>query len=300
MVSLPAMALGGVSLTLLALLVLIPRDTGGPPAIGVTLAETPSPTSTPLLTPAIAVSVDAGASPWPLEAAFGLGVLTATWEQDDLDLNLFTGLRPNMWRFYGLDFASHFPATLIPPDKPTAAQWADFDSEMRRIAREIKLVKDAGAAVGADPDRMPRWLSSCAENEGTLPQFTWDSPLWAACPPIDYAQWSDLIERVVTIFAEEGLADFFWGVWNEPEWAFYGTEDEYLEPYRVTARAVRQANPQAKVGGTNDVNLMSRKWQYDKHNPVVDYGTLTRAPEPLMKRLLEVAGQEQLPLDFID
>lgn len=263
-------------------------------AAGAATTPTPTPTS------ALSLTVDAAGSGWALEPIFGLGVLTGTWEQADLDANLFTNVRPNMWRFYDLNFSALFPATLLPPGTPTATQWAFFDSEIRSIARRIKVVRDAGATVGVDPDRMPRWLSSCAENEGTLPQFTWESPLWANCAPIDDAQWSALVQRTVGIFAEEGVADFYWGVWNEPEWTFYGTEAEYLDFYRTTARAVRMANPQARVGGTNDVNLMVRKWQYAKHNPVVDYGSLVRAPEPLMKRLLEVAGQEQLPLDFVD
>jgi hypothetical protein len=256
-----------------------------------------SPRFAPLDDTTLALTVDAGGANWPLEPIFGFGVLGAYWEVNPA---LFTGLKYNMWRFGTISLNWHFPATLLPPDKPTPAQWAYFDSEMRKVARTIKRIKDAGAIVGADLDGMPRWLSSCAENEGTFPQFTWKSPLWHVCAPNDYAEWAKLVERVVKIFAEEGLGDFYWGLWGEPEWAFYGTEDEYLELYKATAPAVRRGSPQAKVGGTNDVGLLARKWQYNKHDTVINYNTLTRALEPLMKTFLEYIGRERLPLDFID
>ena len=248
----------------------------------------------------VTVSVDAGATTRPLEPAFGLGLLGFPWDLDRIDPVLLGGMRQNMWRFGALSLNWYFPDTLMPPATPSAQEWSFFDAQIRDIARDIKEVADTGAVVATDVEGMPRWLSSCAENEGTLPQIALDDPLWRHCAPNDAGAWEDLVARVVTIFSEEGLSDFYWGVWNEPEWTFYGTEAEYLELYASTARAVRAAEPLAKVGGTNDVSLLAQKWQYNKHDPVVDYGTLSRAPEPLMRSFLEYVALEELPLDFID
>lgn len=248
----------------------------------------------------IAIHISANDSTWRLEPIFGFGILCFPWDVDKINQNLYSNLRYNMFRFGTLSLDWSFPSTLLPPNKPTLQQWSTFDAEMRRIARLCRKVKDAGAIVGADLDGIPRWLSSCPDNTGHFPQFIFNSPLWRACPPNDYLEWASIVERVVRIFADEGLPDFYWGVWNEPEWTLYGTQEEYFEIYKTTAQAIRRGSPQAKVGGTNDVGLSSAKWQYDKYDTLIDYTKIRRTAEPMMKSFLGYVARENLPLDFVD
>jgi xylan 1,4-beta-xylosidase len=76
---------------------------------------------------------------------------------------------------------------------------------------------------------------------------------WSS-PPNDDRRWADLIEAVVTHFAERyGEAEvgrWYWEFWNEPDIGYWqGTVEEYCHFYDVTVAAVRHALPAAFVGG---------------------------------------------------
>ena len=74
-------------------------------------------------------------------------------------------------------------------------------------------------------------------------------------PPDDLEAWGGLIERLLTHWIERYGADevreWFFEVWNEPNqpqfWS--GTQADYFELYRRTARAVKRVDPALRVGG---------------------------------------------------
>lgn len=245
------------------------------------------------------LTVNPSAQKTMLEPVFGLGALTWTWEIDAIDSLQLSGMKNNFWRLGTISLYWWFPDTTA---LPTPQDWANFDAAAAQYAQEIYAlkVKYPDVIFGADIDGMPRWLSSCAQNNGCFPQWDFCLPFWKQCPPNDSAAYFALIQRLVNIFTQQGLGDFYWGVWNEPEWMFYGTQAEYLEVYKTISIAVKQANPLAKVGGTNDVNLYVRKVEYNKNDSLPNYSTLPLSPDTLMKKLLQYVAQENLPLDFID
>jgi hypothetical protein len=70
--------------------------------------------------------------------------------------------------------------------------------------------------------------------------------------PADYAAWAALVTATVRhVNVERHIGVRYWEVWNEPNiWSFWQAPfPDYLKLYDVTADAVLQADPTAKVGG---------------------------------------------------
>jgi xylan 1,4-beta-xylosidase len=74
-------------------------------------------------------------------------------------------------------------------------------------------------------------------------------------PPTDYKRWQELNHQVaahmVDRYGMETVSSWYWEVWNEPNGKYYwkGTEDEYNKLYDYAVAGVRQAIPNARVGG---------------------------------------------------
>ena len=104
-----------------------------------------------------------------------------------------------------------------------------------------------------------------------------------AAPPKDFRKWAAICEHIVAHYTE-GWADGMinavdmWEIWNEPNlkifWA--GTNEEFLELYRVTATRLRARFPEAKIGGC----------------------AFATGNEGLAEEFLAMCHEENLPLDF--
>ncbi|HET6217953.1 MAG TPA: beta-xylosidase, partial [Acidobacteriaceae bacterium] len=74
-------------------------------------------------------------------------------------------------------------------------------------------------------------------------------------PPKDLKRWQELTRQVaahmVARYGKETVATWYWEVWNEPDGKYYwkGTEDDYNKLYDYAVAGVRQAIPNARVGG---------------------------------------------------
>ena len=74
-------------------------------------------------------------------------------------------------------------------------------------------------------------------------------------PPADVEAFASLVERLVHHWTERyGLREvreWFFEVWNEPNQPQFwtGTQADYFEMYRATARAVKRVDPALRVGG---------------------------------------------------
>ena len=73
-------------------------------------------------------------------------------------------------------------------------------------------------------------------------------------PPKDWGRWRELTRRVAEHMAQRygmrTVSTWYWEVWNEPNIGYWhGTEREYEQLYDYAAAGVRQAIPQARVGG---------------------------------------------------
>lgn len=112
-------------------------------------------------------------------------------------------------------------------------------------------------------------------------------------PPADPARWAAACAGIVRHY-NRGWADGFhwniryWEIWNEPEnrpvmWT--GTDAQFLELYRVTARRLRAEFPDIKIGGPG----FGYYGQFD--------GTRVK-PSALCAAFLDLCQAEGLPLDF--
>lgn len=74
-------------------------------------------------------------------------------------------------------------------------------------------------------------------------------------PPVDYAQWGELIRKLaahlVDRYGLDQVRSWFFEVWNEPNLPFFwaGTQQEYFELYRHAAMAVKSVDAGIPVGG---------------------------------------------------
>jgi xylan 1,4-beta-xylosidase len=83
-------------------------------------------------------------------------------------------------------------------------------------------------------------------------------------PPKDYAMWGELIrkytEHLVQRYGKDQVSTWYFEVWNEPDIAYWhGTPQEYYKLYDYTVAGVRQALPNAIVGGPASTGPASEK-----------------------------------------
>lgn len=81
-------------------------------------------------------------------------------------------------------------------------------------------------------------------------------PAWNA-PATNLAEWAATARAVVDHYEGLGITGLDWEIWNEPEWFWTGTMDQYNAMYEASARAVKDADATAKVGGAGFANIGS-------------------------------------------
>lgn len=80
-------------------------------------------------------------------------------------------------------------------------------------------------------------------------------------PPKDYGKWAALVRAYVGHMKDRygsAISGWLWEVWNEPDISyFHGTPEEYDRLYDVTAAAIRDVLPDAKIGGPESTGVAS-------------------------------------------
>ena len=178
--------------------------------------------------------------------------------------------------------------------------WRDFD-------KRIDFIRKIGAEPIMCVSYMPQVLDAVPNNE-------------RQSAPKDYAAWEELCFQAAKHSLDRGARVPFWEVWNEVNtgWLKPGPDDTgsdefrklyfqalgkedtntttirrfeaYCKLYRATARGIRRADPQAKIGGPA---LASGPMENSK-----DCGHCSRG-QGFAKGLMLWCAQEKLPLDFV-
>jgi xylan 1,4-beta-xylosidase len=83
-------------------------------------------------------------------------------------------------------------------------------------------------------------------------------------PPKDYAMWGELVrkytEHLVQRYGKEETSKWYWEVWNEPDITYWhGTPEEYYKLYDYAVAGIKQALPNAIVGGPASTGPASDK-----------------------------------------
>ena len=114
-------------------------------------------------------------------------------------------------------------------------------------------------------------------------------------PPKDYKKWQELVHQVAAHllqrYGAEAVSTWYWEVWNEPNLEYYwkGTQAEYEELYDYAVAGVREAIPNAHVGGPATTGP-------GPHGNASEY---LRAFLEHCAKDKSAANGERIPLDFI-
>lgn len=85
-----------------------------------------------------------------------------------------------------------------------------------------------------------------------------------AYPPKDYNKWAELVyqwvKHSIERYGKKEVESWYWELWNEPDYYWKGTREEFFKLYDYSADAVKRALPTAKIGGT-DVTGGGMKFQ---------------------------------------
>ena len=132
-------------------------------------------------------------------------------------------------------------AVMSPATSPADAVARVNQSNVRA---QVEAARALGAEVTLNLVETPRYLSSCPSETQTEPISGW--PMYSTCPPADLAAWEALVRAIVTAVGPGP----HWELWNEPDGIFWrGTQEQFFALYVATARAVRQADSTASIGG---------------------------------------------------
>ncbi len=109
---------------------------------------------------------------------------------------------------------------------------------------------------------------------------------WAA-PPNDLKKWGELIHawarHLADRYGEDEVSTWPWEVWNEPDGHYWtGTIPEFCEMYGVTARAIKRALPNARVGGPHTCGAFNNE-----------------KAQKFLRGFLQYVADEKPPIDFI-
>ncbi len=145
-----------------------------------------------------------------------------------------------------------------------------------------------------------------ASNDSTI--FWWKGHI---CPPKDYGDWADMIEKFVRHcvkrYGIDEVQTWFFEVWNEPNLKYFwsGTKSEYFELYRVTALAVKAVDGRLKVGGPATSNFVPDDRFAGEREDEAKHLTHTGKLEEMtwkgawIEDFLKYASGNSLPVDFV-
>ena len=128
-------------------------------------------------------------------------------------------------------------------------------------------------------------LIASIRSSGAEPLFRMGRSIGATAEPPDPTLYAEIIRHIVLHY-NKGWANGFeygirlWEIWNEPDFGFFwtGSPAQYYELYEKAARAIKEADPQALVGGP----VIARP---------LDGG-------PYREDFLDFVAKAKLPLDF--
>ena len=143
---------------------------------------------------------------------------------------------------------------------------------------QLDRIVDAIVSVGAEP-----FMSLSYAPQAIVTETVYRRPL-------DLEDWEALVYETVRYYnIERGLGIRYWEVWNEPNLRNFWIDsiEDYLELYAVSARAVKQADSTALVGGP----ALS--------SPPVHPSAYRFLEENWISALVNTVQQNNLPLDFV-
>jgi len=144
--------------------------------------------------------------------------------------------------------------------------------------QNVDDVYDGLLARGVQPFVELGYMPGRLASGKTKLNFTYDANI---TPPKSLDEWGNFIQtftrHLIDRYGAGEVRQWPFEVWNEPNlsWFFSGTQQDYFEMYRATARAVKTVDPAIRVGGPSTAAVA---W----------------IPE-----FLDFCARENLPVDFV-
>jgi hypothetical protein len=191
------------------------------------------------------------------------------------------------------------------PDADSTTKPLNFEGDLKMwlntvINPQLKLYQDAGYQLIITLTQVPKWLSLYPYDE-PLPHLNGSDYIkWAYSPPNDYEEWGNFIRLLVQTQRDDGInADYIIG--DEPDWTFYGTEEQYLEMYMHGANAIKDVDQNINVGGPGTGYWAATKYiNCPAEATGLADGDCPPQDHTMIEALIEYVVEHNVPLDFID
>ncbi|WP_230461494.1 GH39 family glycosyl hydrolase [Sphingobium sp. CAP-1] len=118
--------------------------------------------------------------------------------------------------------------------------------------QNVDDVYDGLLARGVQPFVELSFMPGRLASAKTKLNFTYDANI---TPPRSLDEWAAFIQtftrHLIDRYGVKEVRQCYFEVWNEPNltWFYTGTQQDYFDMYRVTARAVKAVDPAIRVGG---------------------------------------------------
>ena len=132
--------------------------------------------------------------------------------------------------------------------------------------------------------------------------------------PNDWNAWKEVVQFTAKYYYEDeftdqdvgkikgfGIKDLSFWFGHEPDWGFFGSENDFFLMYENTAKAVKEMYPNIKVGGIGTVGISTPKTcPYPENLKSFCTKHDTQDNEPMMKNFIEYAAAKKVPIDFLN
>lgn len=163
----------------------------------------------------------------------------------------------------------------------------------------------AGGRVLFILDGMPRWVSS-NKSDRTFPNP--DQKVYRMSPPDDFNGWSRVVETIVRHFNGKLGLNAYYECWNEPNWYYLGTTEQFHKQYYYSVLGARKADPRALIGGPSVSEFLGVGTRGDSERQAnkAALAKLSLEQQFAFRRFLSYAGKtpvpelglNKLPVDF--
>jgi len=110
----------------------------------------------------------------------------------------------------------------------------------------LRQYAQSGGRVLFILDGVPLWVSS---NKSTRTFPNPDQKIFRMSPPADFEEWSNVVEMIVRHFNGKLGLNAYYESWNEPNWYYLGTTEQYHKQYYHSVLGARRADPRVLIGG---------------------------------------------------
>jgi len=200
-----------------------------------------------------------------------LGAVNPLWKDACHSSKSFAQLGQRMYKVFG---AATFGPSYPPQDGPNGAyHWWAVDGQMRAAQAAAPVIQ---VVMGRD---VPPWLWQPGAEAQQALLAPWKPG--QLLPPTDLGAYEEIVYRLARHIRQDLKCRvhsyIVWGGADNPGY-FRGSIEDYCEVYAACARAIRRADPEAKVGGPSPDPMYSPDW---------------------VRGLITYCGEEGVPLDFV-